>query len=179
VNLCIDLEYVVRTYWPGGAFECLRSIEIMPSCLVRWLFAAVTPLRPDASGVDLPNKFKLMAGIKCATMLIAEDESPAARRQARDSLFSQGGKRKSERVTPGKRAMTALRKDEFEFSDDFIDDEELGETTAEPPPVDARGARPENEENEENEERELELVYIEARRCYYCPDDQQYYQIDE
>ena len=32
---------------------------------------------------------------------------------------------------------------------------------------------------EELEEEELELVYVEALKCYYCPNNQQYYQIDD
>jgi hypothetical protein len=52
---------------------------------------------------------------------------------------------------------------EMTFEDDFLPDEDEEEKV----------------ELGEEDEIELELVYIDALGCYYCPGDQKYYQVDE
>ena len=40
-------------------------------------------------------------------------------------------------------------------------------------------ANQQNQNDQDNGEEELELIYIDALQCYYCPSNQQYYQVDE
>lgn len=192
VNVCFDLEYVVMKYWPGGTLNALQSIEIHPTCLIRWIFAMATqPLRPENGGSDVPNKFKLMGGIQSETILVAESN----KRKSRIPLRSQGSKTKpplTSSVEKPKRAMTVVPKSEQgneklsdTFGNDFEDDtesEEEDEDDAFLGKTAKAGVLAElNVKNgvPTGEEEELELVYIEALNCYYCPSNQQYYQIDD
>ncbi|OHS99467.1 hypothetical protein TRFO_08413 [Tritrichomonas foetus] len=159
-----------------------------------------TPLRPEASGQDLPNKVKFIGGIKSSTVLVAEN-APKSTSKSRIPLRSQGAKVKPT-ISPlkPKRPKTVVGHEKTEevqsqrykspsptFEDDFDEqyddeeeetDDENGAFMGSAPrinraDIDVKNGLPENEEEE------LELVFIEALNCYYCPNNQQYYQIDD
>jgi hypothetical protein len=151
VNLCFDLEVLVPKYEPGCNFVSLEAIEIAPTCLIRWVFESRTPLSPDQRGRDLPNRFKL-ASIRSETIVVAHaPETPKGQRKSGIPIRRPSRKKDAE---GGPKSMG------MSFEDDFEGDED-------PPQLPV------------GEEEELELVYIEVLGCYYCPNNQKYYQIGE
>ena len=186
VNLCVDLEYIVMKNAPGDSFDSLLSFEIFPTCLIRNVFASPNPLRPEVNGQDLPNKFKY-TGLKSTTILIAEN-APKSNSKSRIPLRSQGAKVKPKIAPPKpKRPKTVIETEKEPIEDDFDEgalydeedtDDENGAFMGSPPKINKTDLNIQNS-LPENEEEELELVFIEALNCYYCPNNQQYYQIDD
>lgn len=194
VNLCIDLEYAVLKNLPDSAFAALTNFEINPTCLIRFVFTTPFPLRPENNGVDLPNKTRYQ-GLKSQTVLYAENTSKSLR--SRNPGRSQGSMTKQTKspLKP-KRPNTAAsnkkpKSDTFEkieqnmantepnFNDeeDSDDDDDEAFIGSEPKipkdDIDVQNGLPDDEEEE------LELVYVDALKCYYCPNNQKYYQIDD
>jgi Holliday junction resolvase-like predicted endonuclease len=170
VNLCFDMVSIVRKYWAGGAFECLQSIEIAPTCLIRWIFATATQLNPDQAGEDLPRSIQFVGGIPSSTVLISESSAVSSVPHAKVRLPARPP------VSGGKSIDNQPLSSENPF-------EVRGYGTRRPSDV----GRTDKETafsasvsgNPGNEEEELELVMIDALNCYYCPSNQRYYQIDE
>lgn len=187
VNICFDLEYIMAKYWAGSQFECLQSIEIVPPCLIGWIFAIPLAIKPSNQGRDVPKKFRFIGNIEQKTVLFAEKP-----RKSRIPQLSQSSHKKSS-VSPVEkgRAGTAAtptttkqpRMAPATFEDDFLDDSEEdsddGDAFMGGPPSVNRDDLNVQSGLPNNEEEELELVYIEALKCYYCPNNQQYYQIEE
>jgi hypothetical protein len=193
VNLCFDLRYLVSTYSPGAEFESLQRIEIGSTCLIHWLFASSFGLQPEASGRDLPNKFKYTGGLESTTVLVGEGVPARASRKSRIPVRPQEMKRRpgtglshskakekklkqcrSERVTP-----TVFNDDPVApivIDDDF--DNESEDELLKIVEVDVNAVSIKRKVGDDDEE-ELELVLIDGLGCYYCPANQQYYQIDE
>ena len=180
VNICFDLDTLVVQSCPGETFQALKFIEIHPSCLIRHIFAMTKTLKPENEGKDVPNKFRTPDSV---TVCVSRNASPKSRK-----VHSQGLHKKAEMPSP-KRAKTGAKPekkpttqesfgDDFILSDDDEEDDDSGEAFSGAPPqmdlpeLDVKRRLPENEEEE------LELVYIEVLNCYYCPNNQQYYQID-
>lgn len=75
----------------------------------------------------------------------------------------------------------------FQINDDDDDDESDGSAFGGEVPqyenefldLEVPGGSPRDINDEEDEEEELELMYISALDCYYCPSNQQYYQIED
>jgi hypothetical protein len=187
VNLCFDLEYLVSRHRPGSAFESLQSIEIAPTCLIRWIFANSSELKPELEGQDIPNQLKFVGGIKSVTVLFSERCENKAEKKAQTPLGDPGGKSK----LPVRRAKTGsgvlgakgqrihVPMFEADFESDSNEDDSDETAFLGAPPSDRLADLNVRREIPENEEEELELVFIEALNCYYCPNNQQYYQLDE
>lgn len=182
VNVCFDLDGLVVQSCPGETFQSLNFIEIRPSCLIRHIFSMTKALKPGNEAKDVPNKFKIPDNV---TVRVARNASPKTRK-----VHSQGLQKKVG-IPSQKRAKTGANPEKkpttqgavATFNDDFIDDDEEEDDSDEAfsgappsqldlPELDFKRRLPENEEEE------LELVYIEVLNCYYCPNNQQYYQID-
>jgi hypothetical protein len=162
VNLCFDLGLIVRRHWPvsDAVFESLQGIEITPPCMIRWLFVIQNPLRPDSAGQDLPQQVRFSGGIESTTVLIGDTfprllgRSPTAKvASPRPSGHAQGRSdhKAQERIANGQQSDDETDLDVFH--------------------VETPGGKSE-------EEGELTLVFIDTLGCYYCPDNQRYYQID-
>ena len=183
VNICFDLDGLVVLSCPGETFQSLNFIEIRPSCLIRHIFSMTKGLKPGSEAKDVPNKFKIPDNV---TVRVARNASPKMRK-----VHSQGLQKKMGPKPGQKRAKTGANPEKkpptqeavnSSFGDDFDDEEEDDDSDeafsgAPPsqldlPELDFKRRLPENEEEE------LELVYIEVLNCYYCPNNQQYYQID-
>lgn len=191
VNICIDLEYIVFKYLPEVAFSSLTNFEVCPTCIIINVFALTFPLKPENSGNDLPNKTKIIS-LKSQTVLIAEN---APKSKVRNPGKSQGSTTKPPKpLLKPKRPKTFIDntqdKTPVTFEDDFINTQELNGQDDDDTDDDDdafTGTQPHITRDDinvhnglpENEEEELELVFIEALNCYYCPNNQQYYQIDD
>lgn len=191
VNVCIDLEYAVLKNLPDSAFVALTNFEITPTCLIRFVFMIPFPLRPENNGVDLPNKTRFQ-GLKSHTVLYAENVAKSLK--SRNPGRSQGSMTKQTKspLKP-KRPNTAASNKKpksdsfdnieksmantgpnFDVEEDSDDgDDFITEPDAPKDDIDVQNGLPENEEEE------LELVYVDALKCYYCPNNQKYYQIDD
>jgi hypothetical protein len=163
-NLCFDIQSLALRHQPGCAYEAVDSIEISPTCVIRWVFLAKTPLSPSAKGADLPNPFKFVGTLASQTVVVTEGVSTPKRSRIPVLVRPRvdAGKRADGQDQTPSRAMT--------FEDDFLADEPEVEAFAGTPPIPAE---------DHGEEEELELVFIDALGCYYCPDNQKYYQVDE
>lgn len=182
VNICIDLEYVMSKHWPGVQFECLQSIEIVPPCLIGWIFANTMAIRADKHGCDLPRKFRFIGNINQKTVLYAEKT-----RKSRIPQLCQSARKKTAASPANKDRAGVVSTPPVEqprtFEDDFLGDSEEDSDDGNA----FMGCKPTVNREEPNvqnglpndEEEELELVFIEALNCYYCPNNQQYYKIDE
>ena len=188
VNLCFDLAYATTEHCSGAIFDSLESIEVSPSCIIKWIFASDTPLDPARSGDDVPNKFKIMGTINRATVFVGAPRSKASRatgdggaRPGRRQPLSPSYKRNTAKVEV--RRLVPRRKTDPGGAHDSDDDDSDDVFGGGPPAPPAPPPRPPDavvkDGPPENEEEELELVYIDQLKCYYCPNNQHYYQIDE
>jgi hypothetical protein len=159
VNLCFDLAFIVARYWPDAQFESLNGVEIAPPCLIRWIFAVASPLRPEAAGQDLPQVTRLTGGVESATVLVGDQPVPVVSRASRIPVRSPKVKTP---LSPGHapRRSASHRPTRAEEEDD------------------ARGGIQPDAGLPDDEEEELDLVFIETLGCYYCPNNQKYYMID-
>jgi hypothetical protein len=162
VNLSFDLAWIVKNFVPGDTFECLQSMEIGPSCLIRWIFASGTQLSPDQAGKDLPRAARFIGSIRCVTVLISELAGP----EARPREIPRPGR--SARRTSGP---IPLALPPMSIDDNPFEVRGYGKRVARTVSSDSSPSR-------EGEE-ELELVLMEGLNCYYCPDNQRYYQVDK
>lgn len=193
VNVCIDLEYTVIKNLPDSAFVSLTNFEINPTCLIRFVFTVPTPLRPENNGIDLPNKTRFQ-GLKSQTVLYAENVPKTSKprnpgrsqglvtKQTKSPLKQKRPKtaasnEKSSSRTPETKFENSLPSKNKAFDDEEEDSDDDAFIGSEPvitnEDINVQNGLPENEEEE------LELVYVEALKCYYCPNNQQYYQIDD
>ena len=62
INVCFDLQEISSIYWPNGTFQVLDSIEISPTCSVRYIYAGNESLNPSNNGLDLPKSYKYQIG---------------------------------------------------------------------------------------------------------------------
>jgi hypothetical protein len=160
INICFDIPSLVLRHQPGCTYEGIDSIEIGPTCVIRWIFLTKNLLAPSAKGSDLPNPFKFMGTLASETVVVTEGVSTPKRSRIPVLVRPRvDGGRKTEDQTPS-RTMS--------FEDDFIVDEMEPFDGTPPASIEDHG-----------EEEELELVYIDALACYYCPNNQKYYQVDE
>lgn len=192
VNVCIDLEYAVIKNLPNSAFTALTNFEINPTCLIRYVFMVPFPLRPENNGIDLPNKTRFQ-GLKSQTILYAENVSKTLKsrnpgrsqgsmtkqtksplKPKRPSTAASNKKTKSDSLEKIEKSMTSNNKT-FEDEEDSDDEDAFIGSEPQIPrdDIDVQNGLPDNEEEE------LELVYVEALKCYYCPNNQKYYQIDD
>jgi hypothetical protein len=158
-NICFDLEGLVARYQPGCAYEVLEALEIAPTCFIRWVFLVKAALVPGAKGSDLPNPFKFGGTLESETVVVSE----GAKRKSRIPVLGQGARVIHPRVGGSARQEDGVGSKGIVFEDDFLLDDGDEETPA----------------KDHREEEELELVFLEALGCYYCPENQKYYQIDD
>jgi hypothetical protein len=176
-NLCFDLRHAVSNHWAGSEFESLQRIEIAPTCLIHWVFSSTTLIG------DLPNRFRFTGGVESVTVTVGEGVTPRSSRKNRiESIPSQALKLKRNAIkTSGKKtkrkrgseSSTKPKKAPQVFEDDF----DIADEIAAPPAKDVN-AMSLKRRLPEGEEEELELVFIEHLGCYYCPNNQLYYEID-
>jgi hypothetical protein len=168
VNLCFDLEFVAAKYWLDSVFESLQQLEIPSPCLIRWIYASAVPLRPELAGQDLPRSMRLKGGIESVTMLISERPLPPLPLPCKRSSAS---KTRAQRVRGGTVDSPKAGRQQRKREDEDWEIDAFG-----------GGLPAEGEEQQplvQADEEDFELVYIEPLGCYYCPSNQQYYEMDE
>jgi hypothetical protein len=193
VTVVFDLQQVAEQFWRPAAFHQLDSIEVAPSCTLSRIFAQDAPPSYAPNGqLVLPRQYSFPSGIPSASVFvptITADPEPPARAQtsppppptAGSGMSVQKKPRTQEKrfskpervpqpleVTPTRaKAVPKKAIEEDDESDGAFDG------VAPSSPVEILSGLPDNEEDE------LELVYVEKLGCYYCPGNQQYYQIDD
>lgn len=187
VNLCIDLETVVAQNWEGQSYDSLVSFEINPVCFIRWVFATDECLSPEAMGSDLPRDVLYTGNIRNETVVIPTVPTPRQHMRGSGIPTRSGGRtrppaqldgrrpRSGNQLPPKRGIITTTDRPETynPRADDTDDESEEGAFDEVLPGVTLQTKLPEDEEEE------LELVYIEGLGCYYCPSNQQYYQLDD
>jgi hypothetical protein len=168
VNLCFDLGFIVNRYWPAPdpVFESLQGIEIAPPCMIRWLFVVQNPLRSDAAGQDLPQQVRFSGGIESTTVLVSDALPPTVPR-----IAVLPGRAPTAKVASPRWPGRAQRKAQGRSSEGQRSGGALEALLADRPIVE-KGEMP------LGEEAELTLIFIDTLGCYYCADNQRYYQID-
>jgi hypothetical protein len=166
VNLCFDLESVAAKYWSDSVFEALQQLEIPSSCLIRWIYASAVTLRSDLSGQDLPAGMRLTGGIESVTVNIPEQPLAVPLRNPPRSPAPKPNRPKLKLAGRPKKAQPPNDAYEDDSEPDAFEGESPSKSALHSPAV-------------HSEEEDLELVYIEPLGCYYCPSNQQYYQMDE
>jgi len=159
VNICFDLDFVVSKNWPDNSFSSLTHIEVTPSCLLRWMFSSTIPLKQESCGKDLPS-FAGFNGLDSQTILLSEKVT---------SRISKIPVRKKTPNTPTRSRPSKPIPIIIPEEEDSLDEKVF---SSEPP-------SPIKPDIQMTEEEELELVFIDAIGCYYCPSNQQYYHIEE
>ncbi|OHT17084.1 hypothetical protein TRFO_41307 [Tritrichomonas foetus] len=78
VTVYFDLEQISRLYWVSGTYHYLDSIEVSPSCVVRWIFAQEELVYGDGGNIELPRGLSLEypAGIENTTIIIPQQQNP-------------------------------------------------------------------------------------------------------
>lgn len=198
-NICFDLEYIAGKYFSGNVYKSVVSFEIMPTIHIRWVFAVPYQIHEENSGSDLPESTKFN-GLSSKTILIGERReqvttTPKERvsripiRRKIPATSSGKNRLSNDKETTGKaqtaaqpvarpkktikpHTATAKVASQSESEDEEDDDEAFG-TRQSKPVVEVQ------QNDQDSNEEELELVYIDALQCYYCPSNQQYYQVDE
>lgn len=167
VNLCFDLPYVVQQYWPGNEYNTLINIEISPSCFIRWIFAAPNQLKPSLSGSDLPNTVAFNA-LESQTLLIGEEKNEISSKTvgSKIPIYNRKKNLSNTATTPGRPKRVEDTKP-ASFAKNPLDDE--SDVSSD----DAFSSQPSTTYITDGDE--LELVYIDALDCYYCPANQKYY----
>ncbi|KAH0794077.1 class I SAM-dependent methyltransferase [Histomonas meleagridis] len=201
-TLYFDLELLSQQYWISGTYHILDSVEVSPKCKIRWIYAVDNFLNshnqitlPNGLDVDFPNgidSFNLVLPQNIEASLPPIDNplrksripTRSSTAKSRSSKYPTSVKSESR----SKSALTSkknLKPNTFanvskpETSTfDAHEEEEDSDCSA----FDGVAPKSDIQINygiPENEEDELELVYIEVLGCYYCPSNQQYYQLDE
>ena len=199
VNICFDLEQIAQKYWPSGSYHFLDAIEISPYCFVRWIFIHSKPITED--GANMPAEFEFprtlpyqIVSIPESTVSTRRSLIPTRSSQGRNSLSA---KNPSTTTKPLRANQTFLQDisaksihpthsagiqsiphEEAAVIEEEEDESDDGAFSGTAPKAD-QSIPNIHSSLPENEEEELELVYIEALGCYYCPSNQQYYQLDE
>lgn len=178
-NICFDLEYIMSKYFDNNVFKSLVSFEIMPTCHIRYVFAIPYQLIPENNAADLPEVVRYN-GLSSMTILIGERREQTVTKERTSRIPIR-------RKTPATSQYSHVRPVEdtkpAAFTKTVPDDSDDEEDTES---EDAFGTTPtrklfssQNNQDLDDSEEEMELIYLDALGCYYCPSNQQYYQIDE
>lgn len=175
VNICFDLEYIVNTYWPGNQYGSLHNFEITAPCLIRYVFAIPNLLSPSQNGKDLPSSVAFNA-LDSVTIAIA-DEQAIERSTPTQRVSRIPVRRRTPQTASAARRQVAedTKPPKFETDLDSSDSSDDADVFGENPQKSSSLQK----FDVQNENDELELVYIDSLDCYYCPANQQFYQIDE
>lgn len=208
LNLCFDIQQFSSKYCSSGSFYILDGIEISPSCYIRDIYAANDGLSAEGDGYDLPKIYNFPSGVSSTNFLIPESiptnlpslkknvkiaQSKSAfvlRPNSRISVLS--APRTPKTKTPKPQIINQIRSSSC-FSLDarnarkqISDSQEKKEEnpliihqsiTSKSSLKKAKFAE-NDEDHPANSEEELDLVFIENLGCYYCPSNQQYYELN-
>ncbi|EAX96350.1 hypothetical protein TVAG_066470 [Trichomonas vaginalis G3] len=179
-NVCFDLEYIMSKYFDNNVFKSLVSFEIIPTCHIRNVFSIPFQLLPENNGNDLPDAVKYN-GLSSVTILVGERREQTSQKERTSRIPI---RRKIPATPQYNRAQHTVEDTKpAAFTKKIEDDSEEEEETES---SDAFGSSPSkqlfqtpNTPDIDDSEEEMELIYLEALGCYYCPSNQQYYQVDE
>jgi hypothetical protein len=145
--------------------------------MIHWIIASETGLTPGIPNGGIPTKFVVPNAVTTETLCVPGSLPPVPR--SGGAVRPQPPKLKTP-TSPQKRALTGAKpvkpKQPQKVAEEEDEDEAAFSGSA---PVIDRADVNVNIGLPENEEEELELIYVEALGCYYCPNNQQYYQIDD
>lgn len=174
-NICFDLKTLVSELWNENTYSLLDSIEITPSCLIRYIFASDNRINPAANGTDLPRGFSYTHQLASRTICFPNENKPKKSKiPCRASQKPQSAPILPKPVASTSTNRTSATKEIdrlFGLEEDESDDENAFDGVPASEFV-VKSSLPEGEEDL------LELVYIESLGCYYCPSNQQYYQFE-
>lgn len=206
VTVYFDLELLSKQLWVSGTYHYLDSIEIAPTCTIRWVFAQDHPLlRNDDGEIVMPKGFEYQVGMVTQTILVPEvNREQAVRKskiptrtsstskpktastahsassnvlQVRKSTVSTGALKSVKTPNPPE---VPIKVEDNNTEEEEEEEEDMTDAFGgAPPKIDDVSDIVINQGVPEGEEEELELVYIEALGCYYCPSLQKYYQIGD
>jgi hypothetical protein len=185
VTVIFDLQQVGDNYWRPAAFHQLDSIEIAPVCTLARVFSQDSPPALGNDGrLIIPKPYAYPSGMDHVTVLIPVSEPdtdlPERVETAKPPPLSKPNPKPrttQKKLSNGVKPPNVLSQKSLPIveEDDPSDDGAFGGVapSISIPPVPNVSRLPDNDEDE------LELVYIESLGCYYCPSNQQYYQIDD
>jgi hypothetical protein len=192
-----DLQEIANRHWRPGAFQALHSLEIAHCATVNKIYAQDSPpVFDDQRRVKIPKGCEFPPGLEFQTVVfptIEDGESNASAFAAPAAVTASVSAKRSVKTVPARRIgprpvpkedgrtarpagapKRAAKAKEVAPPPRAEEEDSLSDNGA----FDGRPPSANDEKQQGPPGDELELVYLPRLNCYYCPGNEQYYQLD-